>query len=167
MLFYMNQQHIAPDYCTKYEYNQPILCAITTNTQNVWRSGHNYSNLVQSHMLFYKHEQHIVPDYCTKHEQHHHIRLWDITTNTQNLWKSCHNYSNVNRAKFYFMCTSSQWYPMMVQNMKEIHPAIMDECVRIDRWIDRWIGPIPVFPNPTIVEWGIISILFRYDFKID
>ena len=36
MLFYMCQQHMVPDYCAKYEYNQLILLGdITTNTQKV------------------------------------------------------------------------------------------------------------------------------------
>ena len=34
---------------TKYEQNHPILlCDITTNTQNVLKNSHNYSNLAQS-----------------------------------------------------------------------------------------------------------------------
>ena len=78
---------MVPNYCTKYEYNQPIvLCDVTTNAQNVWKSARSYYNLEQSQMLIYKHEQCIVPDKCTKYEYNHHIRLWDITTNTHNVF---------------------------------------------------------------------------------
>ena len=35
-------------------------------------------------------------------------------------------------AKFCFTCFSSSWYQIMVPNMKEIHPVIMEECVRMD-----------------------------------
>ena len=44
------------------------------------KSGHNYSNLIQSQTAFYKHEQLMIPDNCTKYENQH--ILWDITTNT-------------------------------------------------------------------------------------
>ena len=60
----------------------PFFSEISQQTQNVWKSGHKYSNLAQSKILFYKHKQHMVYDYCTKYEQNHHILLWDIKTNT-------------------------------------------------------------------------------------
>ena len=66
ILFCMHQQHMVCDYCTNYEYIQLILQWDIRNTQNVWKSGHNYSNYAQSQMLFNKYEQHMVPDYCMK-----------------------------------------------------------------------------------------------------
>ena len=82
---------------------QPILLwDITTNTQNVWQSVHNYSNVVQIQMLFYKHEQHIVPDRATKYEQNHHILLCNITTNSQSLFKNGHNYSELRQSQILF-----------------------------------------------------------------
>ena len=70
--------------------NQPIfLWNITTNTQNVWKSGCNYSNLAQSQMLLYKHEQPITPNnyliwpksphsflrYHNKHKIYHNLAI--------------------------------------------------------------------------------------------
>ena len=68
----MHQQQMVHHYCTKYEYNQPILFWDIT-THSVWKSSHNYSNLAQSPMVFYKHDQHMVPDKCTEYEQKDHI----------------------------------------------------------------------------------------------
>ena len=139
----MHQQNMLPDYCTKSEYNQPILLwDITTYTKNVWKSSHNYSNLAQSQMLFYK--QCITPDNCTKYEQNYQIVLWDITTNTQNCWKNGHNYSNLAQSQI-LTCISNAWYLIVVPNMKKIHPAITEECARTDIWTDR---PDPFLYSP-------------------
>ena len=69
-------------------------------------------------------------------------------------------------AKFYFTCISSRpWYLIMVPNMKNIHKVIMEECPRTarrtDRGTDRLISLIPIFPDSTVVEWGIISHTMR------
>ena len=61
---------------------------------------------------------------------------WDITTNTQNLWKNRHDYSNLAQSQYYFTCNSSPWCLIMVPNMKKIHAGIMEECVRMDGWMD-------------------------------
>ena len=71
MLFYLHQQHIVPDYCTKYEQNQHILIYITTNTYtcNLWKKCHNYSNLEQNQFLYYVHQQPMVLNHGTKYEE--------------------------------------------------------------------------------------------------
>ena len=61
------------------------------------------------------------------------------------------------RAKFYFTCINGPWYLIMVRNMKKIHLAIMGECMRTDRRLDWWTGPVPIFPNSDLAEWGIIA----------
>ena len=127
----------------------------TTNTQNVWQSGQNYSNLAKSQMLFNIHEQWMAPDYWTKYKNHN-ILLWDIT-NTQKLWTNCQNYSNVAQGQILFYM---HWQPMaliIVTNIKKIHLAIKEECERMIRWIDWWTSPIPTFPNSAIAEQGIIK----------
>ena len=137
--------------------NQPILLwNITTHTQNVWNIGHNYLNLTKSQMLFYKHEQHIIPDNCTtRYDKNHHILLWDITT--PKMYEKNATISQIwHTAKIYFTCNSSPWYLIIVPNIKEIHPAIMEECLRMDRQdgrtdrrLDWWTGPFPIFPHST------------------
>ena len=54
-------------YYTKYEQNEHFVWDITTNTHNVWKNGHNYSNLQWCQILFYMHEQPWVhvPDHGT------------------------------------------------------------------------------------------------------
>ena len=37
-------------------------------------------------------------------------------------------------AKFYFTCISSPGYLIKLYSMKKIHPAIVEECVRMDIW---------------------------------
>ena len=89
----MYQQHIVPDYCTKYEKNQPILlCNISTIIQKLCKNGHNYSSLAQGQMLFTC----IISTWfrimvCSKFEQNQHILLLDIT-NKQNM-KNGQNYN--------------------------------------------------------------------------
>ena len=89
--------------------NQPILWNITTNIQNVWKIGHNYSNLAKCQMLFYKHEQCIIPD--TKYEKvsQQTLKIYEKMPTITQIW---------HRAKFYFTCISSPWYLIMVPNMK-------------------------------------------------
>ena len=42
---------------------------ITTNTQNVWKNCHNYSNMAYSQILFYMHKRPMVPDHGTQYEE--------------------------------------------------------------------------------------------------
>ena len=49
------------------------------------------------------------------------------------------------RAKFYFTCISGPWYLSMVPNMKKIHSAIMEECARMNKWMDWTLSYIPQF----------------------
>ena len=82
---------------------------------------------------FYKCE----PDHCSKYGKkyiysslryHNKLIIYEkIAINTQ-IW---------HKAKFYFMCIRRQWYLIMVPNMKKIHPAVMEECARMDR-----LGPV-------------------------
>ena len=65
----------------------------------------------------------------------------------------------LHRAKLYVMCISSPWYLTIVPNMKKAHPAIMEKCVRMDKWIDRQTGPVPIFPDSTTTEHGTITLL--------
>ena len=43
---------------------------ITTNTQNLWKQYHHYSNWAQSQILFYMHQQPLLPD-------HHHSTQYE------------------------------------------------------------------------------------------
>ena len=49
------------------------------------------------------------------------------------------------------MCIISLWYLTMVPNMKTILPAIMEECVRTDRWINRQIETDAL--GPFLIPW--------------
>ena len=61
MVFYIHQQHMVPDYCTKYEQN------ISQQTHKIYeRSVHNYSHLALSQILFNMHQQPMVSDYGTE-----------------------------------------------------------------------------------------------------
>ena len=76
---------LAPDNCTKYEQNHHILLQdITTNTQNVWKNSHNYSNLTQSQIVFYVHQRPMVPDHGTQYQKnsssHHEGMREDVST---------------------------------------------------------------------------------------
>ena len=117
LYMYMHQQHIVPDYCTKY----------VINTWNVLkRGGHNYSNLAQSEMQFYKHEQYIVPGNCTEYEQHHHISS-EISQQTLKIYEQMAIITQMwYRAKFYFTCMCALWYLIMVPNTTTNYPAIME-----------------------------------------
>ena len=42
------------------------------------------------------------------------------------------------KAKCYFTCSNDASYLIMVPDMKNIHPYIMEECAMTDRWVDRW-----------------------------
>ena len=56
MLVYNHEQHMDGTWLMYQIGTQsPLLRHIGTNTQNLWKSGHNYSNLAWSHILFYKH----------------------------------------------------------------------------------------------------------------
>ena len=61
----------------------------------------------------------------------------DITTNTQNVWKNAIISQIWPRVEFYFTCISNPWYLITLPHMKEIHSAIMVECVRTD-WQMEW-----------------------------
>ena len=83
-------------------------------------------------MLFHKHVQHIVtmiPEpnmnklpHSTPRYHNKSSKFMKLAIITQ-IW---------DRAKFYFTCISGPWYLIMVPNMKKIHPAIMEECVRMN-----------------------------------
>ena len=57
------------------------------------------------------------------------------------------------RAKFYFTSIHGSWYMIMVPNMKKIHLAIMEECMRTDwemdgqtdGWMDSWTDGLDPF----------------------
>ena len=93
--------------------------------------------MAKSQMLFYKHEQHIIPDNSTRYEQklphsflryhNKHSKVYEKIPIISQIW---------HRVKMYFTCISSPWYLIMVPNMKEIHPAIMEECTRMVRQTD-------------------------------
>ena len=93
--------------------------SISTNTQNLWKSGHNnYSNLAKSQMLFYKHEQCIIPDNCNKYEKNYHI------LHIKNFWKKMVIITPIlHTALFYFTYNSSTWYLIMLPNMIKIHTS--------------------------------------------
>ena len=50
-----------------------------TNTHNVLKYAHNYSNVEQRKMLVYIHQQCMTPNRCTKYENNQHIPLWNMT----------------------------------------------------------------------------------------
>ena len=78
MIFYIHWQHMVPDYCTKYEQNQPILLCNIATLKIYETNGHDYSNLVQSQILFYVNQQPMVPDHSTQYEENpssHHGRM--------------------------------------------------------------------------------------------
>ena len=61
------------------------------------------------------------------------------------------------------MCINSPWHLIIVLNMKKIHQAIMEECMRIDGQVDQSMDWLRISgldecvysTNSTIVEWGI------------
>ena len=100
-ILYMHQAPIVVDCCTKYEQNInkiTLFFSETTNTQIVWHSGHNYSNLAQSQMLYYKHEH---PWYLITVPNMNKIKTFsDIVKQTLNIYeKNCHNYSILAQSK--------------------------------------------------------------------
>ena len=103
----------------------------TTNTQTLWKSGNNYSNLVQSQMLFYKHGQCMVPNYCDKYEHNHNILLWDTTIKVQNLWGKMPQLLKFWIEPNYIFYVHQQTY--------------------------RRTGPIPIFPDSPTAELWIIK----------
>ena len=102
-------------------------------------------------MLFYKHGTWLLFQIWTK--------VWHFSLRDHNKHSKC--MKKVDQLlKFRTepnssMCISSPWYLIMVPNLKKVHPSIMDECVRINRWMDRqadrqtdWAHScIPWFPN--------------------
>ena len=78
MLFYIHQQHMIPDYCTKYEY-QLILSDITQNKHNMYEKVSIITQPWHRAKCYFTHEQCMVPDNCIKYEQSHHIFCSEIS----------------------------------------------------------------------------------------
>ena len=83
-------------------------------------------------MLIYQHEQCIISDDATRYETI--ITFFsEISQQTLNIYEKLAIVSQMwQRGKFYFTHISSPWYMIKVPNVKEILPAIMEECMRMD-----------------------------------
>ena len=132
----------------------PFFSAIPQQIQKMYeKSGHNYSNLVQSQMRIDKRVQRMVPSQCTKYEQNHHcdILFCDITTNTQSLWKQIAIITQIwHRDKFCFTYINGPWY-LIIPNMKNIYLAITEAHGRTNGRTDWWTETFPTctFLNST------------------
>ena len=114
----------------------------------------NYSILEGRQMLFYMHQQHMVPDMLTvPHINEMNTVFSEISQQADNIYEQIAIITQIwQRAKFYFMCISSQRYWIMIPNMRKIHPTIMEEYTVImdrqsqtDRLIDQNHSYIPQF----------------------
>ena len=98
-----------------------------------------------------------VPDNCTKYELYpaRKKKITFLSEISQHAFKTDEKIAmitqNSHRAKFYFTSISGSWYLIMVLNMKEIHPAIMEECTRTEG-----LDPFLKFPTSTLVRAGNI-----------
>ena len=112
MICYMHWQHIIADYCTKYDYNLPILnWDITTNEQMFEK------------MSTVTHIWHRAKCYFMKYEQNHHISLWDIRINTLNVFRNSHNYANLAQSDNSILRASEihgtwSWYPIWSKSIQ-------------------------------------------------
>ena len=80
----------------------------------------------------------------SKMNKKYHILFWDLTT--LKIYEKITQITQIGyRGKFYFTCISSLWYLIMLPNMKKIHPAIIEECVRMFRRTDETFSYIPRF----------------------
>ena len=49
------------------------------------------------------------------------------------------------KAKFYFTGISDPWYLIIIPGMNKIHPAIMEECARMDIQTAKWTDRLDTF----------------------
>ena len=138
-IFYKHQSSIVVDYCTKYEYNQPIFpSAISQQTHKM------YEQIVIITQIWHRTKFYFT---CISNEWYQALYLITVPnmnkintfigiscTNTHNLWRMAIITQIWHRAKFYFTCIINPCSLIMVPDMKKIHPPLWRNA---QGWTDR------------------------------